>query len=100
MRVIRGRQSRFGEMMNRYFERRPGHDVLRKTRLAVVDVNRRATAASHEVIHPMRAGLVGVPLDPMVEQMIVAGDRHPNVMLAEQGDVEPPKRFGRALDNA
>ena len=67
--------------------------------LAPVDVDRRAAAAADHLIH---AGtvcrFVHVALDPVIEQVIVAGDDQPDVMLAKERHVQVANGDRRRLE--
>ena len=88
-------------------------DALRRRRLgilveiwlAIVGVHRRTTTCRHNVVHPMTAARVVVAFHEVVVEMIVAGDRHPDVVAAKEGEkivftwqIWPDKAFFQAAE--
>ncbi len=68
-------------------------------RLPAVAVNRRAASARHDVVHAVGGPVRPVSLHPVVEQVIVPGDRHAHMVAAKQRLVQIPHRERRRLDD-
>src|SRR5215831_1424393 len=67
--------------------------------LAAVRVGRRAASACHQMIDAIVPAAVDVPLDEVVQEVIVAAERHPHVMLAEEWQIHGTDRGRLWLEN-
>src|SRR5262249_61673813 len=71
---------------------RAGREVRAEVGLADVTVLRRAAAAGDETVEAVRFAAIGVPLDEMIEQMVVAGHPQLHVMFSEERPVQRSPR--------
>src|SRR5262252_8780016 len=71
---------------------RPGGDVGTQIGLAGVAVLRRSAAARDQTVKAVRRATLRVPLDEVIEQMIVSGEDQPDVVPSEERHVHRPQR--------
>ena len=74
-------------------------DVALQVGFAPIHVGRCAATARDNVIHAIDAGRIRVVLDPVIQQVIVASEGHPHVMLPEERQIERSHRQRRRFDD-
>ena len=98
MRIVRRLGPRSGHVPDVDLLLGAAGEVRAEIRLAAVHIDGRAPTARHDIVAAIRPSAVDVCLDPVIEEMIVAGERHAHMMLAEERRVEGPHRERRRLD--
>src|SRR5947208_16504825 len=84
MRVLVYRHARLHEVLDTYVLRRVLFDIGLHVWLASICVCRCAAAARDEMVHPVCRSLIVVSLDEVIEEVIVAGQRHTHMVHVEQ----------------
>src|SRR5256885_16988001 len=98
MRVRSGVDRRTNQMLKANLRRRILLDVLSRLGLAGVAVQRGASATRHNLVDAMLTARVGIPFDPVLEQVLVTHQQQLDMMLAEERHVPSSQRSGLNLD--
>src|SRR5262249_40091962 len=74
----------FGEMLELDAQRLVRRDVRAKVRFPGIGRERRAAAAGHDLVQTMRTRSILISLDPVLIEMLMPSEQHPDVMLVEE----------------
>ena len=86
-------------MLHRHLALAVHAGVLAKIRLTQIGIKRCAAAAADDVIHAMRARGVLIALNPVLEEVLVAGESETHVMRSKQRQVPGAQQSRRLLDD-
>src|SRR6476661_7914274 len=94
MRIVRLLTARPDRMFDGDLRGQRAIRITSQVRLARVPVDRTSASAGDDMVNPVNASAVRIPLDIVVEQVVVARQKKTDMMRSEQRHIQPPQRFG------